>query len=286
MKISVCITHFNRFELLVRAIDSVLLQGECIGEIIISDDFSSHNIQSRIKEKYSDSSKFKLIFAEKNLGPQAARNAAIDMSVFDYIALMDCDDIWLLGKLNKQIEYITRYNLDLCACSYVIDGVPDLLGERYYPLFEGDAIRYICSGGHMQTSTLVVRAEVAKKVRFDIAVRKFQDWDFVFRIAHAGYCIGYLNERLVDYSKVAEDQMTKSIDPEYAKSYFLARVSMIGQKNVALFYVNRLAAMYFKNRNFSKALNCFLAPIFKFGVFIPVSSFRSIRRFINYKYGI
>lgn len=138
----------------------------------------------------------------------------------------------------------------------------------------------------MQTSTLVMRSEVAKLVRFDVSVRKFQDWDFIFRVANKQYRIGYLNERLVDYSNLATDQMTKSYDPDYAKSFILDRLEYVGRDNATLFFINRLSAMYFKKGVYARAVLSLVEPIYRFRCFKPIAVFSSIKRFLYYKIGL
>ena len=286
MKVSVCITHYDRIALLERAINSVLSQSNLIGEIIVVDDCSPEHIQSELRMKFRDAALVHFIFLEKNQGPQIARNIAIDAAKYEITAFMDCDDVWLENKISTQLEFIDHYELDLCACGFVTDGKPDFQAERFYPPYDGDAIKYLCSGGHMQTSTLLMRSEAAKLVKFDISVRKFQDWDFIFRAAKNGLKIGYLNQRLVDYSKLAADQMTKSYDPEYARKFILDRLDYIGRQNATLFFINRLSAMYFKKGLFISAISAFVQPIYEFRCFKPLAIIKSLRRFLYYKFGV
>lgn len=269
-----------------RAINSVLLQSGLIGEIIVVDDCSPKNVQSEMLSKFEQVDLIKFIFSEKNQGPQVARNVAIEVANYEIIALMDCDDVWLENKISKQLAYMKSNSLDLCACGFVIDGKSNLQGERFLPPYEGDAVKYLCSGGHMQTSTLIMRSEVAKLVKFDVAVRKFQDWDFIFRVAQKRYRIGYLDERLVDYSRSATDQMTKSYDPDYAKEFILNNINHVGRENATLFFINRLSAMYFKKGFYGAAVLSFIEPIYKFRCFKPLEIMNSIRRFLYYKLGV
>lgn len=286
MKVSVCITHYNRIDLLHRAISSVILQGESIGEIIVVDDCSPKDVQSEMLSRFGHIELLELIFLNNNQGPQVARNKGIAEAKYEMIALMDCDDVWLEGKISSQLDFMQSHNLDVCSCGFVIDGEADLKAEKFIPDYEGDAIKYICAGGHMQTSTLLLRAEVAKKMKFDVTLRKFQDWDFIFRISSEKYKIGYLSERLVDYSKKATDQMTKSYDPDYAKKFIIESLMLVGRQNATNFFIRRLSAMYFNKGMYYSAALSFVEPIYRFRCFMPTAMIGSLIRFLYYKLGL
>ena len=43
---------------------------------------------------------------KRNLGAPIARNHAINLSSADYIAMMDCDDVSLPQRLERQVEHL------------------------------------------------------------------------------------------------------------------------------------------------------------------------------------
>ena len=106
MKVSVIIPTFNRFNLISRAIDSVLSQTIKPFEIIVVDDGSSDNTSTFIKNNYKS---VKLI-KQKNLGVSKARNVGIKNSSGDWIALLDSDDEWKKNKLEVQIKSLSEYD--------------------------------------------------------------------------------------------------------------------------------------------------------------------------------
>ena len=55
---------------------------------------------------------------------------------------------------------------------------------------------------------MVLKRECFEKIRFDVTLKRFQDWDFALQAARI-YSIGYLRESLVD-SFVQKDSISKS----------------------------------------------------------------------------
>lgn len=95
---SVVIPLFNKELSIQNTIESVLQQTYQEFEIIIIDDGSTDNSANQVKE-ISDS-RIKLI-QQKNQGVSAARNRGIKESQFEWIALLDGDDLWEPNHLQE-----------------------------------------------------------------------------------------------------------------------------------------------------------------------------------------
>lgn len=99
--ISVVIPTYNRKEKTLRAINSVLGQEVKNLEIVVVDDGSTDGTLEFLQ---SQNLPIKIILKE-NGGVSSARNAGIKNSTGNYVAFLDSDDVWLSGKLKKQIEF-------------------------------------------------------------------------------------------------------------------------------------------------------------------------------------
>ena len=98
-KVSVVIPTYNRVAYLGRAITSVLKQSHPVNEIIVIDNGSTDQTLSFIKKKFT---RIRVI-TEKKRGVSFARNLGIKEAKSEYIALLDSDDCWLKGKLDRQV---------------------------------------------------------------------------------------------------------------------------------------------------------------------------------------
>ncbi len=107
MLISIVIPTYNRYDLVLRAIDSTLKQTHKEVEIIVVDDCSRDSRYERLLNR-TDIRYFKL---EKRSGlPSVVRNFGIKKSIGNWIAFLDDDDYWLPHKLATQTQWTDSYN--------------------------------------------------------------------------------------------------------------------------------------------------------------------------------
>ncbi|MHA1381749.1 MAG: glycosyltransferase [Candidatus Helarchaeota archaeon] len=105
-RVSVIMPVFNGEKFLCKAVDSILLQTYKDFEFIIIDDGSKDESQRIIKE-YSDS-RIKLYVNEVNQGIVNTLNKGLSKAKGKYIARMDCDDISLPHRFEKQVEFLDK----------------------------------------------------------------------------------------------------------------------------------------------------------------------------------
>ena len=135
-KVSVIIPSFNRFDYLLRAIDSVESQNYKNLEIIVVNDGSDEDGYY----KYKFNKNVKIINLKENqkqihgFGPGAIRNFGTVEADGYYLAFLDDDDIWLPGKLSIQIKEMTDEKFGLSSTEgYYGEGIYD--PEKKYKLY-------------------------------------------------------------------------------------------------------------------------------------------------------
>ena len=103
--VSVVIPTYNRAWCLAEAVDSVLAQEFRDFELIVVDDGSADDTPLLL-ESYGDAIR---VLRRGNRGVSAARNAGIAAARGGLIAFLDSDDLWLAGKLSRQVEFFTSH---------------------------------------------------------------------------------------------------------------------------------------------------------------------------------
>jgi glycosyltransferase involved in cell wall biosynthesis len=103
--VSVIMNCYNSERFLKEAIDSVFAQTFKDWEIIFWDNRSTDK-SAEIARSYGEMLKY--YKGEEFLPLGAARRKAVEKAQGQYIALLDCDDIWLPDKLEKQIALFER----------------------------------------------------------------------------------------------------------------------------------------------------------------------------------
>lgn len=109
--VSVVIPMYNAETTILKCIESVIHQlPESQMEIVIVNDGSTDNSLNIVDQyvKGNNITNINLI-TQSNGGASKARNTGIRAARYDHIALIDSDDIWLPGKLEKQIDYLVAH---------------------------------------------------------------------------------------------------------------------------------------------------------------------------------
>jgi glycosyltransferase EpsE len=106
VKISVIMGVFNGEDYLSEAIESILNQTYGDFEFIICDDGSTDKSINIIDNYYRSDNRIVLIRNEINMGLAASLNKCIGLAKGEYIARMDCDDISLTDRFEKQVSYL------------------------------------------------------------------------------------------------------------------------------------------------------------------------------------
>jgi len=116
--VSVILPVYNGEKFLKKSIDSVLDQSYKNFELIIINDGSTDK-SDLIINKYLPNDKIKY-FSRNNKGLVATLNEAIQRSSGQFIARMDQDDICYPTRIQKQLDFLIKNNIDVCGTSYKI----------------------------------------------------------------------------------------------------------------------------------------------------------------------
>jgi len=109
IKVSVIMPVYNASRFLSSAIDSVLSQSYSDFELILIDDCSKDNSYEILKEYEASDNRVKIFKNKHNKGVSYTRNFGVSKAKFDYVALIDSDDMWDKDKLKKQLEIIKKF---------------------------------------------------------------------------------------------------------------------------------------------------------------------------------
>ncbi|WP_193046304.1 glycosyltransferase family 2 protein [Mycolicibacterium baixiangningiae] len=203
---SVIIPTYNRSEVVRSTLESVQSQTFPHFECIVVDDGSRDGDELAAVVHSMDDSRFRYV-RQDNGGASSARNHGFELSKGRYIALLDSDDRFLPNKLEKCAEVLQRHGGEVLLYSQMI--VERGMEKKWVRPAEGaqedERIdEYIlCTPGTIRTSTIVVSAALARRVRFDESLPWFQDSDFAIRAGNAGALFEFVDEPLI----VLEDKV-------------------------------------------------------------------------------
>ncbi len=180
--VSVILPTFNRAWTLKNAIESVLSQDYPNIELIVIDD-GSDDSTPQLLNAYQNKI---ILITQQNKGVSAARNAGINKSQGDFIALLDSDDAWEREKISCQIDFF-KQNPEALICQTEEIWIRN--GKRVNPRVKhkkpsGDifeASLHLCL---VSPSAVMMRKELFElKGCFDETLTVCEDYDLWLRVS-------------------------------------------------------------------------------------------------------
>ena len=114
-----------------KTIESILNQSYQNIEILIIDDELNDQSSKVLKNLSNRDKRIKILFNQKNLGAGPSRNKGIEMASGEYIAFCDCDDLWSKFKLEDQLNFMKKFDIDFSFTAYqIIDKEGKIIGSR------------------------------------------------------------------------------------------------------------------------------------------------------------
>lgn len=203
-RVSVVIPTYNRREMVVEAIESVLAQTYRDFEVIVIDDGSTDGTEAHL-QPYLASGRI-AYERQENRGVAAARNTGIRLARGELVCFLDSDDLWSPTKLSVQIEFADSH--PECALiatdlqGFNTEGKPCGRSKAdMYKVRNGSGVaEHLLFGNWIQTSTVMVCKDRLDEVGgFDEDVGQFgEDWLLWMRVA-SKFPIYFIPEALVAY---------------------------------------------------------------------------------------
>lgn len=241
--VSVVIPVFNRSHIIFRALNSVVSQTYINYEVIIVDDCSDDS--KKLKEevdKYNGKMRILYIRHETNLHGGAARNTGIEHANGEYIAFLDSDDVWFPQKLERSLDKLKTTQADFCYSKLEKVGRQQgVYPTRKLKNNEAYSDYLLVSEESMQTSTLVIKKDILRSVKFDPSLKRFQDYDLIVSLEKYGATSCFIDEILVRmYDDDQENRISNSVDPELAINWIEKVKLKVSHRAYANFVVNRI----------------------------------------------
>ncbi len=245
-KVSVIMNCHNGAEYLKGAIDSIYAQAFTDWEIIFWDNASTDN-SAQIAQSYDGKLKYFKGEGYEALG--LVRNKAVAKATGEYIAFLDCDDLWFPEKLQKQIECFTPDTV-LVYSNFVfrnlVAGIDYLAFDPDKDFYTGVVTRQICQNNFIGFQTAVVsRAALAKlDVVFDKELLYAPDYDLFIRLSFLGK-FSCVKEALVIYRMhqanfTQSRRYIKAHDFAYLLNKYKSRLDKRSLNGIALGYADCL----------------------------------------------
>lgn len=227
VSISVIIPTYNSENTIIRALEGVLAQIQLPGEVVIVDDCSTDQtiplVETMVARFEGLGIRLRLLRSSQNRGGAVARNRGLAEARGTAFALLDSDDLWLHDHLELALKVGAGKD---CV---VVSRTRQILAngsEKIIP-----AVRYLndCSpldyifrqNGVIQTSSMVLFGQ-ARELRFDVSLRKHQDFDFIADAYKKGLFIQQIWSATTEYHDYGgETRVSVRKNLESSRKFFL-----------------------------------------------------------------
>ncbi len=242
---------YNGERFLRESIDSVRKQTYSDWEIIFWDNCST-DCSAEITKAYDDP-RIKYYLAPKHTTLYAARDAALEYCNGEYLAFLDCDDLWREDKLEKQIATMEQnpnvvlvytntifFNSET-GFQKVLNNKPKLSGY----IFQENFLEYKFS-----LETVIVRMSTIRQnnIRFGLAYNLIGDRDFLSMICFYGD-VHYIDETLGSW-RIHNNNFSKSLDESYSwelRKMYLRFINHFGDKITRKMRINLYNEIVFRD---------------------------------------
>ncbi|MCE6992750.1 glycosyltransferase family 2 protein [Dyadobacter sp. CY323] len=287
---SVIIPLYNREELIQTTIQSVLNQDTKKSfEVIVVDDGSTDASAEKVRELLD--SRVRYIY-QNNSGANIARNHGIDVARGKYVAMLDSDDLYMKDHLSSSATVLDTNPNCVVYAKIVVnrgEGKTFLKPPRSILKDEHMSDYLLSDRGFLQTSTLVLPTDLARKVRFDDNLPFGQDTDFAIRLYAEGASFHMKELPAVVWRDVYDGKRISSKSRPEVREKWLEKVKPIITRKA--FYADNgwfVAKSYVQKGDYFKGIKLYLNAVVRgcyspqlsvvigLQIFLPKSVYRAI----------
>lgn len=206
--VSVIMPIYNAEKYLADTLNSIFEQDYKGIEIVLVDDCSKDNSAKIILEYQKTHPEIIYFLQEKNMGAGAARNRALQLAKGQYVAFLDSDDIWLQGKISRQIDLMKKTKSPFSYTAI------EMMDEKSETIKDKRNIKEICDYKYLLHNTIIATSSVVidRMVLGDFHMplrRGGQDYATWLMLLRGGAVAHGINETLVRY-RVADGSLSSN----------------------------------------------------------------------------
>jgi len=209
--VSIVMNCYNSDRYLREAIDSVYAQSFEDWELVFWDNAST-DTSAEIAQSYDDRVQYFLADSTTPLGE--ARNLALKQTRGKYIAFLDCDDLYLPDKLEKQVALMDQGGYALSYGSAITIGeAGDEIRRTVVSNQSGDVFSELLKHYEINMQSVMIKREilVSDGLGFEESMKYCPDYNLFMEIA-SRYSVGVIKDHVVKYRVVSDSLSRQTVD--------------------------------------------------------------------------
>lgn len=236
--VSICITTYNRKQVLIRSLKSTINQSYRNIEIIVVDDCSIDGTRELVSQFLKIDKRIKYIRHKNNKGLAASRNTGILNAKGKYFTFCDDDDFLLPNFVKEFVKEASKYGKDwcFCCCEYNKNFLNKNIKINFK--YEGSLKNFVKAGYTPPVASQFYNLSSLKTVNgYNKKIKTGVDHDLWIRLAKKGLKIKYVPKMLsVQNRIISQNRITTN---------YYKRIR--GIKDSLFLWKNDLSKMYGKN---------------------------------------
>jgi len=239
--VTIIIPYFKKKNYIKLTIKSILKQKFQKYEILIVYDDDDKSDLSLIYQIKKLDNRIKIIINKKNIGAGLSRNKAIKVSRGKFIAFLDSDDLWDPLKLQTQISFMKKNNVNISHTSYyIIDKNNKKISHRTAKDLNFKDLMKSCDVG---LSTVVINKKLLKKDCF-VNLKTKEDYVLWLKLAKKNHIFYGIKKPLVFWrsmsNSLSSSLLRKLIDGYSVYRVYIKQTIFQSLKSLTLLSINYL----------------------------------------------
>jgi glycosyltransferase involved in cell wall biosynthesis len=231
--VTVLMTVYNGSQYVLTSVNSILRQSFANFELLIIDDGSEDNSEEIIRSLKSEKIRYIKL---KHVGRSAALNYGLKEAKYDWVALMDSDDIAVPERLEIEVKFIKESIIDIIFSDSVFFKNKEIQFLNMINTEKEDLNRKIKFRGHIcNSSVLYNRNFILENGGYNENLDHSEDHDLWIRLLNKGNFV-HLNEFLL-FMRIRENSLsTKASKGPVTKTFVFSGINKpMVEKRVGIF---------------------------------------------------
>lgn len=246
--VSIITPAFRASSYVSETIQSVISQSYANWEMLIVDDCSPDDTREIVRSWCVKDPRIKLICQDRNGGPAAARNAALEVAQGRWIAFLDSDDLWLPKKLELQLDFQRSHGAKVTFTGFRRMSADGAQTGCLINIPERITYRQLLGNTVIATSTVIVDHEISGTFR--MKAMYYDDFGCWLDLLRGGDIALGLQADLMRYRVVSQSvsRNKKNSARQVWRTY--RTVEGLGLLQASWYFVNYAVNGYLKYRRF------------------------------------
>ena len=239
LKISVIMSVYNHQDYVADAIESIIGQTYVNLEFLIINDGSTDD-SLKIIQKYEKLDSRIIVINQVNLGLTKALNVGIKKSSGTYVARQDADDLSALNRLEKQLDAIQKYKLDILTSRAFKNS--QIVPNGFILNFNQSSI--LKTGNIFIHGTFFIHRRVFDMQMYDEKYRYAQDFKFILEALFNNLRVGLMVEPLYYLNNI--DTSISNTKKDEQDDYTSVAINLFFGSDRYFKYVNKSNKYFYK----------------------------------------